>query len=101
VTGPDNNLLQGDLLYDDSDALSATLVPYAWVATPESHSRPDANACDKALGTLRNKDPVEPRRGQYLCVGTASGRLARLEVTDVQQYDYVRFKVIIWKWQKQ
>jgi hypothetical protein len=32
VTGPDNNLLQGDLLYDDSDALSAMLVPYAWVA---------------------------------------------------------------------
>jgi hypothetical protein len=57
VTGPGGNLLQGDVLYDDSDALSATLVPYAWVATPESHSRPDANVCDKALGTLRNKDP--------------------------------------------
>jgi hypothetical protein len=53
------------------------------------------------MGTLRNKDPIDPRPGQYICLGTASGRLARLEITDVQQYDYVRFNVIIWKWQKQ
>jgi hypothetical protein len=46
------------------------------------------------------RTPVEPRRGQYLCVGALSGRLARLEVTDVQQYDYVRFNVVIWEWRQ-
>ena len=98
ATGPADNLDQGDLFYDNRDALSPKLVPQAWVAIPESNTRPDANACDKALGTLRNNDPIDPKPGQYLCLGTALGRLARLEVTDVQQYDYVRFNVIVWKW---
>lgn len=98
ATGPAGNLDQGDLFYDNSDALSAKLVPYAAFAIPEPNSRPDAKVCAEALVTLRNNDSFEPLPGQYLCVGTASGRLARLEVTDVQQYDHVRFNVVIWEW---
>jgi hypothetical protein len=100
ATGRAGNLDQGDLFYDNRDALFPKLVPHAWVAIPESHTRPDANACDAALETLRNNDPFEPQPGQYLCIGTASGRLAWLEVTDVSEYDYVRFNVVTWKWKE-
>jgi hypothetical protein len=89
----------GDLLYDDSHALSPVLVPDGWVAIPESNSRPDAKACQQAVEAFGSNNPVEPRSGQYLCVGTDSGRLARLEVTDAQ-YDFVRFNVIVWELRK-
>jgi hypothetical protein len=99
--GPADNYDEGDLFYDDRDALSAKLVPFAWLASPESNSRPDAKACEEALVTLRSNEPLEPRPGQYLCVATAPDRLAPLEVTDVDEYDYVRFDAAIWKWQEQ
>jgi hypothetical protein len=100
ATGPADNLDQGDLFYDDRDAFSPKLWQHAALAIPESNTRLGAKACDEALVTLRTQDAVDPQPGQYLCLGTASGRLARLEVTDVQQYDYVRFNVIVWEWRK-
>jgi hypothetical protein len=98
ATGPADNLDQGDLFYDNRDAFSPKLWPEALLAIPESNTRPDANVCAEALVTLRSNDPIDPQPGQYLCVRTAPDRLARLEVTDVQQYDYVRFNVVIWEW---
>jgi hypothetical protein len=86
----------GDLLYDDSHALSPVLVPYGKVAIPKSNSRPDAKACQKAVQNFGRNEPFEPRSGQYLCVGTGEGRLARLEVTDAQ-YEYVQFNAIVWE----
>jgi hypothetical protein len=94
ATGPAGNLDQGDLFYDDRDAFQAALYPQLVMAPWESGDTPDGADCDVAL-SINQVGGALPQPGQYLCVGTPGGRIAGLEVIEVD-YSYVRFNVTVW-----
>jgi hypothetical protein len=65
------------------------------VALWQSSQDPSADACGDATSTV-GLWKVNPEPGQVLCVRTTAGRIAALQVAQVE-YGGVLFNVIVWQ----
>lgn len=95
ATGPADNLDQGDLFYDNREALGNWLYAGAIpIALWESSEKPTARACADAITTV-GFGKVRPEPGMVLCVATTGRRIAALEIVRAE-YGGVLFNVTVW-----
>jgi len=95
ATGPAGNWQDGDLFYDNREALGNWLYAGAIpIALWDSSDKPTPRACADAITTV-GFGKVQPKPGMVLCVATTERRIAALEVVRAE-YGGVLFNVTVW-----
>ena len=95
VRGPDGNLDDGDLFYDDRAAGGGRFYTADHpVAVWSGAAAAGSDGCQDAIGTA-GMWSVDAVAGQTLCVQTTGGRFAALTITQVEPGG-VRFDATVW-----